>query len=221
VETVTPFRIAIVDDHALLAQSVVLTLRTHGFDAVAFDHRDERLFEQLTDGTIDLVLMDLMLGSAQKAGLVMTQRLTNAGRTVIVVTATTDELLHAECLEAGALGVINKADPIDVLVAAVQRVVRGESITSQSELARALSQLGAHRRSTGPVEPTPASRLTEKERLILSKLVDGHAAGRIARDMNISILTVRTHIRSILMKLQVHTQIEAITMALKGGWDLS
>jgi two-component system, NarL family, nitrate/nitrite response regulator NarL len=214
-------RVAIVDDHALLAQSVVLTLRTHGLDAVAFDHRDAELFEQLTDGSIDLVLMDLMLGSAEKAGLMMTQRVADNGGSVIVVTATTDEVLHAECLEAGALGVINKADSIDKLVAAVQQALRGESITSQSDRMQALSQLASHRRMAGSVRTSQIPKLTDKERLILAKLIDGHAAARIARDMNISILTVRTHIRSILSKLQVHTQIEAVTLALKGGWDLS
>ncbi len=209
-----------VDDHVLLAQSVVLTLRSRGMSAAAFDHRENDLVDQLHSG-FELVLMDLMLGSSDKAGLTTTRQLVARGARVVVVTAVIDPFVHAECIEAGAWGVISKASTIEMLVSGVETALAGQPLLTPMDRAAATAMIIAHRPARGfPADAQLVSALTSRERRVLGLLIDGNAAGRISRDLDISLLTVRTHIRSILAKLNVHTQLEAVTLALKHGWVL-
>ena len=60
--------------------------------------------------------------------------------------------------------------------------------------------------------------LTGREKEVLNALMCGHAAGRIARDQQISVLTVRSHIRSVLAKLNVHSQLQAVSLAAEEHW---
>jgi two-component system, NarL family, nitrate/nitrite response regulator NarL len=210
--------VAVVDDHALLAQSVVWTLQTSGLSATAFDHRDPDLVEHLH--TYDLVLMDLMLGSADQAGLGFTKALVAKDIPVIVVTALTDPVMHARCIEIGAQAVISKAGTIDELVAAVRAVLAGERLLNDAARTQAVQMIKEARALPPPPDRLLLARLSVKERSVLGQLVDGHAAARIARDMRISLLTVRAHIRAILVKLDVHSQLEAVTLAMRYGWDL-
>lgn len=213
--------VAVVDDHVLLAQSVVLTLRSQGMTAAAFDHRDPDLVERLSAG-YKLVLMDLMLGSSDKAGLAATRQLVTRGQRVVVVTAVVDPLVHAECIDAGAWGVISKANTIETLVSGVIDALNDRPLLSIADRDAAHS-LVMERKNAPAVIPDASllASLTTRERRVLGMLIDGIAAGRIARDLDLSLLTVRTHIRSILAKLKVHTQLEAVTLALKNGWSLA
>lgn len=219
-ERVDRVEVGVVDDHVLLAQSVVLTLRAQGTTATAFDHRDPHLVDRLSTG-YELVLMDLMLGSSDKAGLTATRQLVARGQRVVVVTAVVDPYVHAECIEAGAWGVISKASTIETLVSGVADALAGRPLLTLADREAAHALVSEHR-GLPAVTPDAAllASLTTRERRVLSMLIDGIAAGRVARDLDISLLTVRTHIRSVLAKLDVHTQLEAVTLALKNGWAL-
>jgi DNA-binding CsgD family transcriptional regulator len=63
------------------------------------------------------------------------------------------------------------------------------------------------------------ARLTSKERQILVGLMDGMTAQQLADDLYISLPTVRGHIQAIFQKLQVATQLAAVVMAYKAGWN--
>jgi DNA-binding NarL/FixJ family response regulator len=208
-------RVAIVDDHALLAQSLCIMLNASEFFAVTMNHTSPDLVERIGDGTWDIALLDLALGDDRTGGLTLARQLSKSNVAIVMVTGSVDTLVHAACLEAGAVGVLSKIDPLDRLVDAVKRVSRGVAIISEEDREKALRRLAEGRAQRRPDDPSPFARLTDKEGAVLKMLADGHAAGRIARDMDISIFTVRTHIRAILSKLGAHTQLEAVTMALR------
>ena len=87
---------------------------------------------------------------------------------------------------------------------------------SQGRQSELLSELAASRREAG--HESLFEHLTPREREVLHALTLGHPAGWIARDHKISVVTVRTHIRSILQKLNVHSQLEAVSMTMRQGW---
>jgi two-component system, NarL family, nitrate/nitrite response regulator NarL len=60
-------------------------------------------------------------------------------------------------------------------------------------------------------------QLTEREREVLALLVDGASGADIAERLTISTNTVRTHVQSVLTKLQVHSRLEAATFAVRHG----
>ncbi len=70
-------------------------------------------------------------------------------------------------------------------------------------------------RSEAAPEPCP---LTDRERGIVELLSDGYAALNIAARLGLSHATIRNHIQNILRKLNVHSQVEAVALALRRGW---
>jgi DNA-binding NarL/FixJ family response regulator len=70
--------------------------------------------------------------------------------------------------------------------------------------------------NNAPLEPF--ARLTPREQYVLAALVDGLAPDEIATNSSVSIATVRSHIHSILEKLSVHSQVAAVSLAVRSGW---
>jgi DNA-binding NarL/FixJ family response regulator len=208
--------VVVVDDHALLAESVVMTLRASGFSAcsVAFDCAD--LVAAVLDRHPSLVLLDLFLGEQPDVSFAALASFAAASVPVLVVTATNSRFLHARCLEAGAVGIVEKSSPIETLIDAVAHTLRSESVMSKSRSIELLSELASVRRTVEPV--SLVHTLTPRERDVLQALTLGHPAGRIARDNQTSVVTVRTHIRSVLLKLNVHSQLEAVSIAMRQNW---
>lgn len=208
--------VVVIDDHALLAQSVVMTLRASGIEAfsVAFDTPDLVAAAQQRSPT--LVLLDLFLGDDVETSLAALAAFTAVGLPVLVVTASGNRLLHARCVEKGAVGIIEKSAPIEVLLEGVERVLRSESVMSKGRAVELLNELQSFRRSSNGT--SAFASLTPRERSVLHALTLGHPAGWIARDHQTSIVTVRTHIRSLLLKLDVHSQLEAVALAVRQEW---
>lgn len=209
-------RVVVIDDHALLADSVVMTLRQSGLDARSMSWDLPDLGHVVLRGQPNLVLLDLFLDDGVATSNALLSTFVEHGILVVVVTATHDPLLHARCLEIGACGVVEKSQPIDELIDAVHRALRGEAVMSVSRVAELQQALGASRRVA--VSRSPLDDLTAREKLVLQSMMRGEAAARIARDHQLSVLTVRTHIRSVLTKLDVHSQLEAVSRASREGW---
>ena len=104
-----------------------------------------------------------------------------------------------------------------------------QPIDRSSRLARALERLGARPAEGGtanggqPVAPGPVSLskappLTEREREILRWVAAGLQNKEIAQKLGISLATVRNHIHNILEKLDVHSKLEAVSLAFRQGW---
>ena len=212
----TAGRVVVIDDHELLAASIVLTLRQSGVDAraVAFDTPD--LAATVCGLKPDVVLLDLFLSETADTSLSAIAVFHAVGIQVVIVTATHDPVVQARSLELGAVGIIEKSEPIERLIEAVHQALRRESIMSTSRIIELRKSLDDSLRKQA--RRTPLASLTPKEQDVLRAIMLGHAAGRIARDHDVSVLTVRSHIRSVLSKLGVHSQLEAVSLAASEGW---
>jgi DNA-binding NarL/FixJ family response regulator len=103
-----------------------------------------------------------------------------------------------------------------------------QPIDQQGRLARALEQLGAREEARPPAPAHPAVRgpvalakappLTEREREILRLVAAGLQNKEIAQRLGISLATVRNHVHNILEKLEVHSKLEAVSLAFRQGW---
>lgn len=208
-------RVIMIDDHALLGKSVVMTLRYSGLDARTLAFDTPNLVDAVLTLRPDLVLLDLFLTETAETSHTALVAFTQAGIPVVVVTATHDPMLHAQCLELGATGVIEKSEPIEHLIEAVHRALRGEMVMSVSKVTDLRRLLDETRRAR---PSSPFDSLTGREKEILHAMLRGEAAGRIAHNHRISVFTVRSHIRSVLAKLDVHSQLEAVSLAAREGW---
>jgi two-component system, NarL family, nitrate/nitrite response regulator NarL len=209
--------IALVDDHVLLAQSLEMLLNAEGHRAaVCRDVSAEAVLAFAEDHRPRLTLLDLDLGGEHGSSLPLITPLA-AHTKVVVITAVDDRSRHAECVEAGAVGVIHKSAPIEELLTAIVSALDGSGLMTAEQRTDLLTALDAHRRRQQR-RLTPFLELTPSEAQVLAALADGKSADRIARERYVSITTVRSQIRGLLRKLDVGSQLAAVARAREVGW---
>jgi len=213
-------RVLIVEDHVLLAESLELALRLRDFEHVELadaSHLDAAgVLERVADAQPDVVLLDLLLGQVG-VSVPLIAPMIELGATVLVLTASHDHLMLARCLEAGATGVFDKAQPFDDLVAWVTDAMLGRATMRPAARDMLLAALDEHRRQNDELGHL-FERLTKRERAVFSAIVNGATAEEIAAQEFVAVSTVRTHIRSILDKLGVNSQLAAVALARRSGW---
>lgn len=210
-------RVAIIEDHGLLAQSLAFALSNLGASVtVVEDLEASAVLRVLDEQVLDLVLLDFDLGDAG-LGLHLIEPITTLGLQVVMLTGETSPIVLAECIEAGAIGIIRKSDPFERLIDQVSDVMQGRTILSTGARDQLLADLRSHRAQEDQ-RGAPFARLTVRESEVLRALIDGKNAETIARESYVSIATVRSHIKALLAKLGVNSQLAAVAMAKRAGW---
>ena len=208
--THSPTRVAIAEDHRLLAQSVGLALRAEGLDVVTADLSGEDAFlASLSPYANLLVLLDLDLGQPLVDGVQLIPAIRAHGARVLVVTGTTERLRIAAAIEAGAIGYVAKHEPFDALLARVLQAARGEQVLDECERHELLASLRTTRKDIQR-RLAPFQQLTPKETLVLDELAHGRSVESIAAEWVVSEATVRTQVRGVLTKLDVRSQLAAV-----------
>ncbi len=161
----------------------------------------------------DLVLMDLELPGM--TGIECTRRIKTIlpEVAVVVLTVFEDRARLVEAISAGADGYLLKRVPAQDLLAQLRSVMAGGSPLSAG-VARTVLEIV---RQLGPAAAGSPDEveLTPREREVLSCLVQGMSYKAVARVLDISIDTVRSHIRAVYRKLQVNNVAEAVGRALR------
>ncbi|NOZ94731.1 MAG: response regulator transcription factor [Acidobacteria bacterium] len=152
-------------------------------------------------------------------GVEATREVKRRVRSVRVVAITVFEdpatILRAIC--AGADGYLTKGTPPGELLHQLKSIMAGGAPLSAG-VARTLLGIVRDGEKHAPSHPRQVDAgLTGREREVLDCLVDGLPYKQVAARLGISIDTVRTHVRSIYTKLQVHSVVEAVTLALRDG----
>jgi DNA-binding NarL/FixJ family response regulator len=207
----------VVDDHALLAEALAWWLRYAGcvVEVVQPTTADD-VMRAVSERAPTVVLLDLYLGEGQSS-VALIPAMVATGTEVVVLTGVRNEVLLAECIEAGAVGVISKAAPLEQVVAMVQRAVCHQLVQPVGDREQLLARL-RRARATERLRLAPFEQLTRREQDVLRALMDGRSAAEIAEDFVVSLTTVRSQIRSILQKLNVRSQLGAVALAHGARW---
>jgi DNA-binding NarL/FixJ family response regulator len=162
----------------------------------------------------DLVLMDLDMPGM--SGVECTRRIKAAlpGVPVVVLTVFEDRANILAAICAGADGYLLKRTPADSLLLQLRLVLAGGSPLSAGV---AKTVLDVVRQVNGTLATSGTVELTEREREVLACLVRGMSYKAVARSLGISVDTVRSHIRGVYGKLQVHSVAAAVSRALREG----
>ena len=200
-------KIALVDDHRVVAQSLKAYLESFpDLRVVGIANSGEDLLAYLDDWKPDVVLQDLLLPGGMD-GIETTRRVRERATDVriIALTASTDEARMMGVLRAGANGYVRKEAEPETLLAAVRAVARGKTYIDPA-VSRDLL------RST-----TPGDDLTPRETEVLRQLALGRSNKEIAGVLSIGDETVKSHVSSVLAKLQAENRAQATVQALKRG----
>lgn len=214
-----PLSLVIVEDHELLADSLALALNSAGIPASTVNARDEEeILIRIRRAEPEIVLLDLDLGEAVGSALPLIAPIRALGAEVIMMTGVTDRLQLAECVDAGAIGLMSKTSAFDDLVRDVVAVASGTGILGLGARTALLEELADHHGRT-QARLEQFRLLTVRECEVLQKVIEGKNAQQIADDAYLSIATVRSHIKSILHKLDVSSQLAAVALAARAGWS--
>jgi DNA-binding NarL/FixJ family response regulator len=207
-----------VEDHELFGQSVAFALQADGIQAerVAKLDRDSVL-AAAAELQPDVVLLDLQIDDQGNTSVPWIEPLRELGACIVMVTGISDRVRLAECVEAGALGVVSKAESFDHLLSTIKEAAEMQALMSKSQRDDLLAEL-RRQRSEEEHRLAPFRRLTAREQQVLAALMEGKSAEHIAEEWVVSLATVRSQIRSVLMKLGVNSQLSAVAAARHAGW---
>jgi DNA-binding NarL/FixJ family response regulator len=207
-------RVVIADDHALFRRGLVRLLDEAGMQVVGEAADGAQAVALCTELEPDVVVMDLHMPGM--SGIEATRRIVAAGlRTqVAVLTVSGEESKVIDALLAGACGYLLKDADADQVVAAVQASARGESVISPRVAAKVVNRL---RREPRLQRSDRATDLSEREIAVLRLIVAGLGNHEIADQLYISENTVKNHVSSILMKLDVDNRVQATVRAILDG----
>lgn len=210
-------RVLIVEDHALLAQTLTAALQADGFEVELAKGLDcDDVVNDADRLSPDVVLLDLDLGE-HGSSLECIPRLRDLGCVVVMVTAETNRARLGECIHAGALGIVPKSAPFEDLLGAIKDAAEMGSVLSQAQRDELLAEM---RRQHADERERLAQfgRLTPREENVLAGLMEGKPAETIAAESFVSMATVRSQIRTLLQKLGVNSQLAAVAMARRAEW---
>lgn len=210
-------RVAVIDDHRVFAEALASRLADEpDLDVVGTAAAATEAMEMFLDKEIDVVALDLDL--AGEDGLAVGRRLREQWPDlgIVVVTAAADDSRVAEAVQMGVRGWVAKQSAIESLLTAIRGAARGETHLPAALLTRVLVSLSERNRSSTP-EAEAISILTARELDVLRCLIEGLSRNEIGTLLHVSPNTVRTHIQSILHKLNVHSALTAVAFARRAG----
>ncbi len=206
-------RILLIDDHALFRIGLSELLERRGIEVIDAVAGCEEGIQRVSETTPDVVLLDMRM--PEMSGLEVLERLRAAHQDMPVAMLTTsrEERDLIASLQQGAQGYLLKDMEPDDLIAALDRIVKGETVVAP-ELTGVLARMVTGQAEAAPVADAFAD-LTPREREILCLLAEGQSNKVIARNLGISDGTVKLHVKAILRKLDVHSRVEAAVIAVQ------
>lgn len=206
-----PISILIYEDNELLRESIGRTLLLNEGYSIIGSYGDALGVEEQVKIKPDLILMDIDMPGM--TGIEAVRKIRTAGLDVPIIMLTVfDDNKHVfDALREGASGYLLKKHIFTHLIDAIAEVLSGGAPMSPS-VARMVIQSMQVRHA-----PPDLYHLTAREKEVLQLLSKGNSYKRIASDCDISIDTVRAHIKKIYEKLHVHSQTEAVSKAIHEG----
>lgn len=200
-------KILIVDDHQLFADALTLTLKNTFADAIIDTcHQPGGLLENrpLLRG-YDLVILDQAMPHLDGLSLWHLIGGVMANARVLVCSGSATEVTVRRALQLKVNGFVDKSEPVDRILFAIREVMAGRSYFSESFLLMSGST------------PEEALTLTRQQLAILVMIQEGHSNKEIARQLFVSLNTVKTHLRLLYEKLEVVNRTACIAKARNLG----
>lgn len=202
--------VLVVDDHVMVADALAGALAADPLirtvDVVATRLEALRAIESTHP---DVVVLDLRLGDDDMTTAIPEILTRSPSSRVLVLSAWADEWSVSRAVEGGCHGYLLKEQGLEDLVDGVRAVARGDAAFAPAVLSRVLKLLRPGQ--------TQGEVLTSREVEVLQRLADGLTTEQIAADLYVSVNTTRNHVNNIIRKLNVHSRLEAVSVAIRNG----
>jgi DNA-binding NarL/FixJ family response regulator len=216
--SVEKIRVGVVDDHQVLVDALSMTINAQqDMQCVGTAVDCTGGLELIQRHQPQVLILDVRLPDGDGIELVPDIHRASLETNIVVLTSLNDEASILRAMQSGVSGFLNKSRGLQEVLSAIRRAAEGEIVMPPSLLAGMLNRTRAQRSSADRAGTANRPTLTLRELEILKMMARGEPAEGIAARLIISPLTARTHIRNLMQKLNAHTQLQAVTYALKMG----
>jgi DNA-binding NarL/FixJ family response regulator len=194
-------RILIVDDHSVVRHGLELAIKSHGYEvvAVAASINEAQSFMALTNP--DAIIVDINLPDGSGFDLVSWARKVSPNIAIVVLTLNDGADYVRAAKSAGANAFVVKSAPLSDLLAALDLALKSKSLFSSKNVYALELDSG----------------LSAREIDVLQLINRGSSNRAIATHLFISVSTVKTHVSSILRKLNAENRVQALSIARERG----
>jgi NarL family two-component system response regulator LiaR len=208
-----PIRVLVVDDQAIVRKGIrALLNEVEAITVVGEARNGQEAVAQAQALDPDVTLMDLAMPVLDGIEAIRQITARQAGARILVLTSFTSDDKVFPAIKAGALGFLLKDSEPAELIRAIKRVSRGEPSLHPSIAIQVLRELQ---------RPTPQARppnaLTAREVEVLQLVAQGMTNRDVAVQLSTTEATIKTHVSSILSKLQLANRVQATLYALQEG----
>jgi NarL family two-component system response regulator LiaR len=201
-------RVLVVDDHTMVRRGLAAFLKVfHDLELVGEAASGQAAIQLCAQLQPDVVLMDMAMPDMDGAAATRLIRKQSPLIQVLALTSFKEEILINSALQAGVIGYLLKSVSADELAQAIRDAHAGRA-TLSPEATQALVHAASQ-------PPAPGFDLTERERAVLTLMVEGLNNTQIAGRLTVQLSTVKSHVSNILSKLGVASRTEAVTLALR------
>ncbi|WP_424196240.1 response regulator [Ampullimonas aquatilis] len=203
-------RILLVDDHAVVRAGYRRFLDAEpDFTVIAEAATADDAYALLSQGNIDLAIVDINLGASSGIEAIRRMLLRQSGLKVLVFSMHNNPLFVTQAMRVGALGYITKNSEPSEMIDAIRRVAIGQKVLS-SEIAQTIAKQTLEQESL-------MSRLTPREFEVLRMMVKGESTNEIATAMHLSPKTIFNYLSLIRQKLEAENDFQLLWLAIRYG----
>ena len=232
--TAITMKVLLIDDHPLILTALQNVIQGIGSHVAVVGVAGARAAREalVADPSFDLVLLDLRLGDADGFELLAELRATYPAVPVVVVSASDRSADVIRAIDLGAMGFVPKRASNETLQEALHVVMQGgiyvppmtmsegsDSGSNESDVAAHPAH--AHGAPAAPRAALAAFKLTPRQTDVLGLLLRGQSNKLIARELNLSVETVKDHVAAVLRTLGVNSRTQAVLavsqMSSQGG----
>ncbi len=210
-------RVILVDDHRTLSEALAVAIDRH--PDLACVGTPATIAECLAMDEMtapDVALLDIYLPDGDGIEAIPAIRARWPAVRIVVMTGYTDIDVMTRAASAGASGFMPKESPVRAVLAAIRAARDGQMLVDGSTLAAILGRAGRVAPGT-PAGDDPGSHMTAREQDVLDLMAQGLDSHAVAARLGISLHTCRGYQKSILAKLNAHSQLEAVVVASRRG----
>lgn len=205
-------RVLVADDHAVVRKGLEQILsETPDIEVAAQASTGADVLRLVREQRFNAVILDVNLGTSNGLELLAEIKKERPELPVLVLTVYSAEQYAVRALRAGAAGFLTKESAPDQLVEAVRKIVTGGRYMSV-EMAEQLAHWVADDR-----ERRPHELLSDREFQILRMLASGKTVSQVADELSLSVKTISTHRMRLLKKMQMKTNAELTSYAVRNG----
>ncbi|MBB5104872.1 response regulator [Streptomyces spectabilis] len=206
----------VVDDQTVVREGIVMLLGLlPGVEVVGSGGDGEEAVRLVGELSPDVVLMDLRMPRCDGAEATRRIRAEYPGTQVVVLTTYADDESLFPALKAGARGYLTKDAGGEEIVRAIEDVLSGQAGLSPQIQRRLLERLSEPETPVRPVQPPDGLTLRETE--VVGLIAEGLTNQEIARALQVSTATVKTHINNLFAKAGLKDRAQAVRYAYRHG----